>query len=43
MERSEILAMIKALQLTGMRAAYDEIVTPQSSDNRGSSASSARF
>jgi DNA replication protein DnaC len=27
MERSEILAMIKALQLTGMRAAYDEIVT----------------
>lgn len=27
MERSEILAMITALQLTGMRAAYDEIVT----------------
>jgi DNA replication protein DnaC len=27
MERSEILAMITALQLAGMRAAYDEIVT----------------
>jgi len=27
MERSEILAMITALQLSGMRAAYDEIVT----------------
>ena len=27
MERSEIIAMITALQLTGMRAAYDEIVT----------------
>jgi DNA replication protein DnaC len=27
MERSEILTMITALQLTGMRAAYDEIVT----------------
>lgn len=27
MERSEILAMLTTLQLTGMRAAYDEIVT----------------
>lgn len=27
MERSEILAMITTLQLSGMRAAYDEIVT----------------
>jgi DNA replication protein DnaC len=27
MERTEIIAMITALQLTGMRAAYDEIVT----------------
>jgi hypothetical protein len=27
MERSEILEMLRVLQLAGMRAAYDEIVT----------------
>jgi len=27
MDRSEILKMMAALQLSGMRAAYDEIVT----------------
>ena len=27
MDRSEILQMMAALQLSGMRAAYDEIVT----------------
>ena len=27
MERSDILQMLITLQLTGMRAAYDEIVT----------------
>ncbi len=36
MERSEILDMMGTLQLAGMRAAYDEIVTTGSSDNTAS-------